>query len=410
MPVLNVPNEAGQEVFMIAPEVIPGVFVTPTRRMTQTFDASPGRGELIQGQDSTGRYNRTARARRGFADPSGTFASDGGLTFQELALYAPYFIRGGVTGTSDAAVVPGYTYNFSPNPTADDIKTFSALFGVEGLPWQATGVRFDEVNISGDTSSDNNWKISGVPFLKEVKRADGGFEGVTTGATATKLTLTGAGWTVNQWQGAYVFVNYGTGIGEVRQVASNTATELTLADALSSAPGATTKFYIARTYPTIADPNYDIIAMEGTKLYLDVHNPSVSALGTTNVSERISKFNVNQKLNLANKRRLPGIIGRMGRGNLAVTGAITFEDDRWDEYAKWMKDELLSIRIEKEGPIIDPATSSRHLAQINIEKAVFNARTSETDNHNKMVTLTFVGLVNTPDWNLKVKTNLATLT
>lgn len=406
----NIPNESGQEVFMIAPEVTPGVFVTPTRKMTQKFNATPGRGDLITGQDATGRYNRTAKARRGFKTPSGTFGGDGALTYQELALLSPYFIRGGVTGTSDGATVPGYTYNFSPNPTADDIQTLSALFGVEGQVWQATGVRFDEINITGDaTGSDDNWKISGTPFMKEVKRSEG-FEGaLSTVGTITVLTMSSAGWTVNAWVGAFVFVNYGSGVGEVRQVLSNTATALTLADPLSSAPASGTKFYISRLYPTIADPTYDVISMEGTKIYLDVYNSGSSSLGTTNVSDRVASFGVNQKLNLASKRRASGVIARLGRGDLVISGNLRFENDRWDEYAKWMKDELLSIRIEKEGPIIDTATSSRHLAQINIEKAIFNARTEDTDNHNKMVNLTFVALVNTPDWNLKIKTNLANL-
>lgn len=409
MPIYNVPNEVGLEEFMIATEAIPGTFAVPIRRMTQQFDAQPGVGELIVGQDVTGGYNRTARARRGTKDPSGSLGGRGDLTFQELAMFARYFIRGGVTGTSDAETIPGYTFDFSNLPNADDIQTFSALFGVPGLEWMATGVRFDEINISGDaTNADNAWKISGTPFLKEAKRYHS-FEGVATGGSTTTIVLTGAGWTSNQWQGAYVFQDFGSGVGETRMVASNTTDTLTLESPLATAAASGDKFSISTPFPTLSDPDYDTISMEGTKIFLDIHDPSSSTIGTTNVSERVASFNVTQKLNLANKRRAPGIISRKGRGNLDITGQITFEADRWDEYYQWIENDYLSIRIEKEGPLIDPDAGTRHLAQLNFERAAWNTRSPGTDNHNKMVTMAFRALRHTPDWNVKVKTNLATL-
>ena len=407
MAILHTPNEVDLKGLMLASEAVPGTFTLPTRRSNLDFTATPGIGAVKRSQDATGGYDRTNTVRRDFADPSGTIG--GAATYQELAIMGKYAIKGGVTGTDDGNTVHGYTYDFAPSFNADDIDTFSALYGVDGLPWQATGVRLSEFNISGDaTSTDNQWQLGGTPFLSEAKRYEG-FTGVATAATGTTITMTGAGWTVNQWQGAYVFLEYGTGIGAVRQVASNTSTALTLESAVSPAPSATVKFYISGVFPSLAMANYDIIEMEGTRIYLDVYNPSASTLGTTNVSDRALSFNVSQVLNLSNKRRASGIIGRKGRGAREISGTLRFEYDRWDEYAKWIANHELSIRIEKIGPVIDPTAGTHHRARIDIERAVFDAWSEDADNSNMTASLTFLALQEAPVWDVNVVTTLSTL-
>lgn len=408
MAILNVANEAALKGLMIATESTPGVFKIPTQRMGLDFTATPGKGAMIASADATGTYDRTARVRRSFATPSGNIGG-GALSFQELAILSQYALKGGVAGVADANAVQGYTYTFNPSPTADDIETFSALFGVDGLPWEATGVRINEFNIAGNAvGSDDFWTGSGTLFMKDAKRYEG-FEGVATGGTTTTITMTGASWTIDQHKGAFVFLDYGTGVGDVRQVLSNTATALTLETAVAPAPTAGMKFYISAVFPTLPEADFDTITMEGTKLYLDLHNPSASSLGTTDISERVLSFNVTQQLNLANKRRLPGVIGRIGRGAREVTGTIQFEYDRWDEYKKWIEDEEVSIRIEKLGPIIDPTAGTRQLAQINIERAAFDDWTEGTDQNNMTVNLTFRALQNTPPWQIKVVTDMSVL-
>lgn len=408
MAIRNVANEEALKGLMIATETNPGVFTMPTTRMTKAFTATPGKGAIIRSQDATGTYDRTARVRRSFATASGNIGG-GASTYQELAMMGLYAMKGGVTGVSDANTIPGYTYTFGPSSNVDDIDTFSALFGVEGLPWEATGVRLNEFNISGNAiGSDDFWTDSGTLFLKDAKRYEG-FEGVATGGTTTTITMTGAAWTVDEHKGAYVFLKYGSGVGEVRQVLSNTTTEITFETAVLNAPAIGDLFYISGLFPTLAEADYDTITMEGTRIFLDVHNPSATTIGTTNVSERVASFNVTQTLNLANKRRAPGVIGRIGRGGREVSGTLQFEFDRWDEYKKWMEDEEISIRIEKPGPVIDATAGSTQNVQLNIERAAFDAWTEATDQNNMMVNLTFVGLEEAPPWEMVVKTDIASL-
>lgn len=51
---------------------------------------------------------------------------------------------------------------------------------------------------------------------------------VVTSATATTLTRAGAGWTVNLFANRYVLITAGPGMGQMRQVLSNTADTLTI--------------------------------------------------------------------------------------------------------------------------------------------------------------------------------------
>lgn len=59
-------------------------------------------------------------------------------------------------------------------------------------------------------------------------------EATATGATTTSVTVTGAGWKVNAYANSDVFIVAGTGAGQRRRIASNTADTLTLAAAYAS--------------------------------------------------------------------------------------------------------------------------------------------------------------------------------
>jgi len=65
----------------------------------------------------------------------------------------------------------------------------------------------------------------------------------TAGAGST-LTNTGKAWTVNQWTNSQVRITAGTGIGQVRTIASNTATVITVSAAWTTNPDATSVYEI----------------------------------------------------------------------------------------------------------------------------------------------------------------------
>ena len=75
---------------------------------------------------------------------------------------------------------------------------------------------------------------------------DNGFKvfaaGTATASGANTLTNAAKNWTTNQWTNSQLRITAGTGAGQIRTVANNTATTLTLSNAWSTAPDATTQY------------------------------------------------------------------------------------------------------------------------------------------------------------------------
>lgn len=404
--VISIPNEAAMRQVAVASETTAGTPVTGTMRLLGELTATPGIGAIRRSEDATGGYDRTAKIRRQTADPSGTYG--GGLSFEELEAILQWSVSGAPTVTSGGSPA-AYTRVFAPSFATDDIKTFSAQYGVTGMPRQLSGARFTEITISGDaTANESDWQVSGNLLMKSVDRLTGTTVTATGGSTNT-VQDTGASWSVDQFKGQYIFRDPGSHAGEVRLIASNTSDTITVSQAFSTTVAAADVFYIAAALPSIAVPDYESIDVEGTKVYLDEYNPSSSNIGTTEISDRILSFSITQALNLATKRRMPGVIGRMGRGAREVSGTMRFEMDRDDEFMAWLNNKELSLRIMKEGSNIN--ASNTKLAQIDIERAVFDGETQDTDNNNMTVSMAFVALLpaSDPVWQITTRTGVSTL-
>ena len=70
------------------------------------------------------------------------------------------------------------------------------------------------------------------------------FSGTATGGSATTLTQTGAGWAIDFWNGGYVFIWKGTGVGEVREITNTTSDTITIAS--GTTPDNTSKYVIVK--------------------------------------------------------------------------------------------------------------------------------------------------------------------
>lgn len=74
-----------------------------------------------------------------------------------------------------------------------------------------------------------------------------GDRGIATGGGSTTLTDTAKTWTVDRWQTAYVKITKGTGVGQVRQIASNSSTALTISEAWLTNPSTDSEYVIYGT-------------------------------------------------------------------------------------------------------------------------------------------------------------------
>jgi hypothetical protein len=147
-----------------------------------------------------------------------------------------------------------------------------------GMPVDATESATSIVQAPMGTASELN--VNGVVLVSE---------SVVTSATTTTLTKTGAGWTTNAYANKHIVIRSGAGAGQVRSIASNTATVLTLGagEAFTTVPDTTSTFEVVdgtieatETFGVVAsDPwsverrGYLVKVTAGGVPYLDLDTP-----------------------------------------------------------------------------------------------------------------------------------------
>lgn len=106
--------------------------------------------------------------------------------------------------------------------------------------------------------------------------------GTATAGGSTTLTDSGAAWTVNQWAGGTITITSGTGAGQSKPIASNTATVITVATPWPIQPNATSR------YELVLYPGHDLeIVEDGSNTLSGVHVRDYSALSTTKMAQAL---------------------------------------------------------------------------------------------------------------------------
>ncbi|RKY34579.1 MAG: hypothetical protein DRP78_06370, partial [Candidatus Omnitrophota bacterium] len=133
------------------------------------------------------------------------------------------------------------------------ISDYNLIFGNYSAAgyWGTDGAQADLATWQTTTSQDAN-SIESAPDFYNFDNSpggndNGGTERSVTSATASTLTATGAGWTVDAWAGYTVWVDddFTSATGsQFRYILSNTADTLTIAGTFSSTPDSTYEFKI----------------------------------------------------------------------------------------------------------------------------------------------------------------------
>jgi hypothetical protein len=126
--------------------------------------------------------------------------------------------------------------------------------------------------------------------------------GQATAGAATTLTHAGKTWTVNQWANYQIKIVAGTGIGQIRTIASNTATVITVATAWTTNPDATSQYHI--------EGNDDFLYLMGNNA-VTLYRYSISANTWTTLTPTAA-------------RTAAPVLGMSGHWVFGVT-----EDSRW---------------------------------------------------------------------------------
>lgn len=163
--------------------------------------------------------------------------------------------RATVTSILNNAGAGTITINFSPAAPAAiaNAHTFRATTGrffIMNAGTTAAGIFkvFDLATMAwqanlGTTNLPATWGTDGKLVLV-YNFGEQFATGTATAGAASTLTNSAKAWTTNQWANYQVRITAGTGIGQVRQIASNTGTVLTTAAAWTTNPDATSQYVI----------------------------------------------------------------------------------------------------------------------------------------------------------------------
>lgn len=99
----------------------------------------------------------------------------------------------------------------------------------------------DDVAELTSTEQLPSWRRLNKVFL-EPASGDVSDEYTATGATSTTVTVSGAGWTTDEWQDQEVRIFKGTGLGQVRTVQSNTSDTVTVSSSWDTNPSTDSEF------------------------------------------------------------------------------------------------------------------------------------------------------------------------
>ncbi len=374
-------NEIGLRRTQVGTEADPGVAVAPDYRWYGDLAISKS-AALIRTVENTGTYDGLITPRRELATYSGTYGER--LTYQSFAYHNQYGIKGGATGVANGG---GFLHTASPTATDDDVASATLEYGVEGQVWRSTGVRHNEYTVAIDTDdADGVWKMSSNLYVRDMVQVVDD-EGTATGGTTSTLVDTTKAWTVNSKAGAWTFLDFGTGSGEVRMVQSNTATALTFyGPVLETAPIAGTVYRIEGLFtPGVPFQNDDSIRVPGTKIYID---PASGTIGTNQIFDRFISANITVNSARTGKRfaeNFDEMSARTGRGKRMITGQVRMEFDRRDEYEQYNNLDEVALRFHQNGPLLD-ATNTMY-ARIDVARAVWDV--VDMDERENNITATF---------------------
>lgn len=154
--------------------------------------------------------------------------------------------------------------------------------------------------ITSNTGNTLNWSGAMSPHPSTTSRyMILGFDaGTATSGASTTITDSTKGWEVNRWKNYVVRIMAGTGAGQYRPIASNTATALTVVGSWATTPDSTSVYTIQ------GDPD---------KLYIQLG--SLNALAIHNIDSQVPTFGRQQDFGIA--RNAAATVA--GQDSIAIT-------------------------------------------------------------------------------------------
>lgn len=370
-PINTLPNEQSLKRVLAVTEASYGAGGTPAFQLYGDLVINKKKPLIRTTDEYRGSFSRLRNPRRGPVTIDGTFAKP--LGFEDLDQLKRYFLKkGGGSRTDDTNTVHGYTSIASANDNALD--TWAAEHMVDGMPFVATGIQMNEVTISGDIDNANgDWMLSSnLIVMSDDLKATTSL--TATGGSTTTFVKSAAGWTVDQFAGAYAAFRSGTAnnLQSVVKILGNTATTITFDSTLNAAVVSGDVIEISGLFtPGVPDRTINYIPNEGTQLFID---DAFGSIGTTEWTDKLISFSWTIAHAFGRKRFMNNVgtyAKKQGRGDRIVTLQLTMEFDDWYEYKKWDTGipSDRTIRIQNIGPAINASPATTFLAQLDLPRA-----------------------------------------
>lgn len=406
-----VPNSVSRKIILAGTEARRGAGAVPTYRWRGELEIAKTR-DLVRAEESTGTRDPFVSPQHGIPDLSGNYSES--LTYESLSHHMRYGLISGDPAVPDANTVIAYTRDHAAGDVLDSV---ALEHGFPGLGWESVGVLHNEWTLTWDfDDSDGVWKFSSTLLPGSKDALPGTFTGLATGGVVgsedTTLQSTGAAWTVDEYAGAWVTIYGGTGYGQQRQVVSNTADTLTVSAVWDVNPDATTLFRVEGLFEAgIPNASGEKISTPGTRVFVDALGLPI---GSTQILERMVSGNISVNNQLAPKwfaENEENPSDKIDEGYRIVTGQLTMEFDRRDEYEQMMALDEVAIRFEKDGPVIDETAGTRYQAQVDVVRAAWENMSMQTRQNNITATFGFLAYLpmSNPILNVRTVTPLAQL-
>lgn len=388
----GLPNEVALERCFAGTETVAGTAATPTFKLYGEMVLNKRR-PLADRPEYTGDFLPNRNAVWGPVTIEGTY--DQPLAYEDLAILPRYNTSIAPSASDDGESTHGYSYTYDLVAARLSLDTATVEHGYPGFPFRATMVHFPEYTISADVDdTEAAWKWSSIVMAQDdVPLA--AVTGTATGGSTSTVVKAAAGWTVNAYAGSYVRMTSGSASGNIREIASNDATTLTIVGLFGAAVANTDTFEIGGVFTASpADRTREIIEAPGTKIYLDT-----GTIGTTEITGRFISFSVTHDANLTGKRFMDDVAKmstRLGKGRPNVSGQFRLEFDRRSEYDYWTNQTALKLRIQQVGTTINSnATLPKRTARIDVPVVQITEVTKDSRENNRTATFAFVGLTDT---------------
>jgi hypothetical protein len=385
----GIPNERQLVRAFAGIETFRGVPVAPDFKLYGDLRLTKAR-PLVQRREFTGTHFTRKTPARGPITVDGTYSQK--LSYEDLAILPRLSVATGPTPVTDGEATPGYVVTYRPHATRNNFDTATVETLYPGLPFKAEMVHFPQFTISNDADdAESVWQFNAQAMARTYDPIEGE-SGTATGGSTTTVVKAAAGWTVNEHAGAFVTMLTGAAAGDVREIASNDATTLTIVGVFTAAVANTHTFIISGQFTAgIADRTTEDIEGAGTVVYFDADSGDI---GTTPLSGRMISWSVTFNNNITPKRMQEDVGAhskKLGKGPTDVSGQIRVEFDSRAEYDHWANLETQAIRFEQTGSTIDSGAGTTREARIDVFAAYYDAMTNDDRGSNVTATFTFYG-------------------